>query len=110
IQRTFEALKGVPRAIVHLYNSTSVVQREKVFKLDREGIKAIAVKGAEEVLRCARLAPETDWRFQYSPESFTGTELDYAVEVCDAVNAVWQPTPERKTIINLPATVDMATP
>src|SRR5690606_10188767 len=110
IQRTFEALKGAKRAIVHLYNSTSTVQREKVFKLDKEGIKAIAVKGAEEVLRCARQAPETDWRFQYSPESFTGTELDYAVEVCDAVNAVWQPTPQRKVIINLPATVEMSTP
>ena len=110
IQRTFESLKGVKRAIVHLYNSTSVVQRQKVFKLDKAGIKAIAVNGAKEVLRCAKLAPETDWYFQYSPESFTGTELDYAVEVCDAVNAVWQPTPQRKVIINLPATVEMATP
>ena len=110
IQRTFEALKGAKRAIVHLYNSTSTVQREKVFKLDKEGIKAIAVKGAQEVLRCAQQAPETQWFFQYSPESFTGTELDYAVEVCDAVNEVWQPTPERKVIINLPATVEMATP
>jgi 2-isopropylmalate synthase len=110
IQRTFQALKGVKRAIVHLYNSTSVVQRQKVFKLDKAGIKAIAVNGAKEVLRCAQLAPETDWFFQYSPESFTGTELDYAVEVCDAVNAVWQPTPQRKVIINLPATVEMATP
>src|SRR5690606_7232742 len=110
IQRTFEALKGVKRAIVHLYNSTSTVQREKVFKLDKAGIKAIAVKGAKEVLRCAQAAPETEWRFQYSPESFTGTELDYAVEVCDAVNAVWKPTPSHKTIINLPATVEMSTP
>jgi 2-isopropylmalate synthase len=110
IQRTFEALKGVKRAIVHLYNSTSIVQRQKVFKLDKAGIKAIAVNGAKEVLRCARLAPETDWYFQYSPESFTGTELDYAVEVCDAVNDVWQPTPDHKVIINLPATVEMATP
>ncbi|HEY0961301.1 MAG TPA: 2-isopropylmalate synthase [Pseudomonadales bacterium] len=110
IQRTFEALKGVRRAIVHLYNSTSVVQRQKVFKLDKAGIKAIAVNGAKEVLRCAQAAPETEWYFQYSPESFTGTELDYAVEVCDAVNDVWQPTPQRKVIINLPATVEMATP
>jgi 2-isopropylmalate synthase len=110
IQRTFESLKGVKRAIVHLYNSTSVVQRTKVFKLDKEGIKAIAVNGAKEVLRGAHAAPETDWYFQYSPESFTGTELDYAVEVCDAVNAVWQPTPQRKVILNLPATVEMATP
>jgi 2-isopropylmalate synthase len=110
IQRTFESLKGVKRAIVHLYNSTSRVQRDKVFKLDKAGIKAIAVNGAQEVLRCAKLAPETDWYFQYSPESFTGTELDYAVEVCDAVNAVWQPTPQRKVIINLPATVESSTP
>jgi 2-isopropylmalate synthase len=110
IQRTFEALKGVKRAIVHLYNSTSVVQREKVFKLDKEGIKSIAVKGAHEVLRCSMLAPETQWSFQYSPESFTGTEIDYAVEVCQAVSDVWQPTPERKVILNLPATVEMATP
>jgi len=110
IQRTYAALKGAKRAIVHLYNSTSVVQRQKVFKLDKAGIKAIAVKGAQEVLRCAQLAPQTDWYFQYSPESFTGTEMDYAVEVCDAVNAVWQPSPQRKVIINLPATVEMATP
>jgi 2-isopropylmalate synthase len=110
IQRTFESLQGVKRAIVHLYNSTSVVQREKVFKLDKEGIKAIAVKGAQEVLRCARQAPETEWIFQYSPESFTGTEVEYAVEVCQAVSDVWQPTPERKVILNLPATVEMATP
>jgi 2-isopropylmalate synthase len=110
IQRTFEALKGVRRAIVHLYNSTSVVQRQKVFKLDKAGIKAIAVNGAQEVLRCAALAPETDWFFQYSPESFTGTEVEYAVEVCQAVCDVWQPTPHHKVILNLPATVEMATP
>jgi len=110
IQRTYEALKGVKRAIVHLYNSTSVVQRQKVFKLDKEGIKAIAVNGAKEVLRCSKLAPETDWFFQYSPESFTGTEVEYAVDVCQAVCDVWQPTPARKVILNLPATVEMATP
>jgi 2-isopropylmalate synthase len=110
IQRTYEALKGVKRAIVHLYNSTSVVQRQKVFKLDKAGIKAIAVNGAKEVLRCAKLAPETAWRFQYSPESFTGTEMDYAVEVCEAVCDVWQPTASNKVILNLPATVEMATP
>jgi len=110
IQRTYEALKGAKRAIVHLYNSTSVVQRQKVFKLDKEGIKAIAVNGAKEVLRCSKLAPETDWYFQYSPESFTGTEIGYAVEVCQAVCDVWQPTPARKVILNLPATVEMATP
>src|SRR5690554_1220466 len=110
IQRTFEALEGARRAIVHVYNSTSTVQREKVFKLDRAGIKDIAVRGAREVLRLAEAAPDTEWRFQYSPESFTGTELDFAVEVCDAVVEVWQPTPERPVILNLPATVEMATP
>lgn len=110
IQRTYESLRGVKRAIVHVYNSTSTVQREKVFRLDREGIKRIAVDGAREVMRCAAEAPETEWIFQYSPESFTGTEVDYAVEVCDAVIDVWQPTPDKPAIINLPATVEMATP
>src|SRR5690606_36426757 len=110
IRRTFESLKGVKKAILHLYNSTSVVQREKVFKLGRDGIRNIAVNGAKEVLACARQAPETEWIFQYSPESFTGTEPDFAVEVCNAVAEVWQPTPERKVIFNLPSTVEMATP
>ena len=110
IKRSFEALKGVPRAIVHVYNSTSTVQREQVFGLDRQGIREIAQNGARLVMEEAARYPETDWTFQYSPESFTGTELDYAVEVCDAVTDVWQPTPERKCIINLPATVEMSTP
>ncbi len=110
IERTFESLRGARRAVVHVYNSTSTVQREQVFGLDRDGIKAIAVRGAEIVQREARKYPQTEWVFQYSPESFTGTELDYAVEVCDAVTAVWQPTPDNKAIINLPATVEMATP
>jgi 2-isopropylmalate synthase len=110
IQRSFESLKGARRAIMHVYNSTSVVQREKVFKTDKAGIIAIAVAGAEEVKRCAALAPETEWVFQYSPESFTGTEIDFAVEVCDAVTAVWNPTPDNPVIINLPSTVEMATP
>ncbi len=110
IARTYEALQGVPRAIVHVYNSTSTVQREQVFALDREGIKAIAVKGAEEVKRHADQRPETQWTFQYSPESFTGTELDYAIEVVDAVNDVWRPDQGQAVIINLPATVEMATP
>jgi 2-isopropylmalate synthase len=110
IERTFESLKGVKKAILHVYNSTSVVQREKVFKTDKAGIIDIAVEGAREVKRCAELAPETDWTFEYSPESFTGTEVDFAVAVCDAVNDVWQPTPERCSIINLPSTVEMATP
>ncbi len=110
IERSFEALKGAKRAIMHLYNSTSTVQRKVVFGLDRPGIVDIAVRGAELVKELAAKQPETEWVFQYSPESFTGTELDFAVEICDAVNAVWQPTPENKVIINLPATVEMATP
>ena len=101
---------GAKRAIMHLYNSTSTVQREQVFALDRAGIKQIAVDGATFVKAQAEKYPATDWVFQYSPESFTGTELDYAVEVCDAVLDVWQPTTEKKAIINLPATVEMATP
>ena len=110
IQRTFESLKGARKAILHLYNSTSIVQREKVFKTDKAGIIEIAVAGANEVKRCAELQSETEWVFQYSPESFTGTEVDFAVEVCDAVNEVWRPTPEKPSIINLPSTVEMATP
>ncbi|MDX1490830.1 MAG: 2-isopropylmalate synthase [Pseudohongiellaceae bacterium] len=110
IQRTFEALKGVKRAILHVYNSTSTVQREKVFKLDKPGIVEIAKKGAAEVKRCAELAPETEWVFEYSPESFTGTEPEFAVEVCDAVSEIWQPTPQNPVIFNLPSTVEMATP
>lgn len=110
IERTFEALKGARRAILHVYNSTSTVQREKVFKTDRAGIVDIAVNGARVVKRCAEHAPETEWVFQYSPESFTGTEMDFAVEACNAVLDVWQPTVEKPAIINLPATVEMATP
>lgn len=110
IARSFEALKGAKKAIVHLYNSTSTVQREQVFKKSRDEIKAIAVNGAQWVRDCALSQPETKWSFQYSPESFTGTEMDYAVEVCDAVIAVWQPTVNNKVIINLPATVEVSTP
>ena len=110
IERTFEALKGARRAIVHVYNSTSTVQRERVFGKDRDGITAIAVEGAELVKREAAKYPNTEWTFQYSPESFSQTEMDYAVEVVDAVTAVWQPTPQRPCIINLPATVESATP
>ena len=110
IEKTFEALRGVRRAVVHVYNSTSTVQREQVFGLDREGIIDIAVNGAKLVKEWAEKFPETEWVFEYSPESFTGTELDFAVEVCDAVNAVWQPTPDNPVIINLPATVEMSTP
>ena len=110
IEKTFAALKGARRAIVHVYNSTSTVQREQVFGLDRRGIIDIAVKGAELVKARAARYPETEWVFEYSPESFTGTELDFAVEVCNAVTAVWQPTPEHPVILNLPATVEMSTP
>ena len=110
IKRTFEALEGVPRAIVHVYNSTSTLQRRVVFNSDKEGVKKIAVDGAKEVKKCAEQYPVTDWTFEYSPESFTGTELPYAVEVCNAVNEIWQPTKENKSIINLPATVEMASP
>ncbi|MXY88949.1 MAG: 2-isopropylmalate synthase [Gammaproteobacteria bacterium] len=110
IRRTFESLRGARKAIMHVYNSTSIVQREKVFKTGKAGIVDIAVAGAEEVRRCAEEAPETEWVYQYSPESFTGTEIDFAVEVCDRVIDVWEPTPERPAIMNLPSTVEMATP
>ena len=110
IVRTFEALSGARRAIVHVYNSTSTVQRERVFGLDRDGIVALARKGAEWVKREAAKYPATEWMFQYSPESFTNTEMDYAVEICEAVMDVWQPTAEQPCIINLPSTVESATP
>jgi len=110
IQRTFEALRGVHRAIVHVYNSTSTVQRELVFKMDRAGVKQLAVDGAKMLKDRAESYPGTEWIFEYSPESFTGTELDYALEVCEAVLAVWKPTPEHRAIINLPSTVENATP
>jgi 2-isopropylmalate synthase len=110
IQRTFEALRGVHRAIVHVYNSTSTIQREIVFKMDREGVKQLAVDGAKMLQDQAASYPGTDWIFEYSPESFTGTELDYALEVCEAVLAVWKPTPDHRAIINLPSTVENSTP
>ena len=110
IERTFEAIEGAPQAIVHLYNSTSTLQRRVVFDLDKEGIKEIAVRGAELCLKYAEQIEGTEVYFEYSPESFTGTELDYAIEVVNAVNDVWKPTPDRKVIVNLPATVEMATP
>ena len=110
IERTFASVAGAKQAIVHLYNSTSTLQRRVVFEQDRAGIKQIAVNGAQLCRKFADQYPETEIYFEYSPESYTGTELEYAVEVCDAVNDVWQPTPERKVIINLPATVEMATP
>ncbi len=109
IERTFESLRGAKRAIVHVYNSTSTLQRRVVFNSDRDGIKTIATDGAKLVQDFAGKNPDTEWVFEYSPESFTGTELDYAVEVCDAVTEIWQPTPQNPAIINLPATVEMAT-
>jgi len=110
IARSFEALQGARSAIMHLYNSTSTVQREQVFKMSREEIRGISIQGAIWVRDYAAAQAETAWQFQYSPESFTNTEMDYAVEICDAVIDVWQPTPGNKTIINLPATVEVATP
>ncbi len=110
IVRTYESLKGARRWIVHVYNSTSVAQRRLVFRTDRAGVIDIALRGATAVRQYAELDRGTEWVFQYSPESFTATELDFAVEICDAVNAVWEPTPNRKSILNLPATVEMATP
>ena len=110
IERTFEALQGVPRAIVHIYNSTSILQRRVVFREEREGIKKIATSAAEMLVEYAGKYSDTDFRFQYSPESYTGTELSYAAEVCNAVTEIWQPTPEAPVILNLPATVEMATP
>jgi 2-isopropylmalate synthase len=110
IARSFEAIRGARRAIMHLYNSTSTLQRRVVFGLDKPGIVDIAVAGAKLIRELAAAMPDTDVVYQYSPESFTGTELDFAVEICEAVMDVWQPTPQQKTILNLPATVEMATP
>lgn len=110
IERTFESLEGAHRAIVHIYNSTSILQRRVVFREEREGIKKIATSAAEMVLEYAGKYTDTDFRFEYSPESYTGTELSYAVEVCNAITDIWRPTAERPVIINLPATVEMATP
>src|SRR5712675_635025 len=110
IARSFEAIRGARRANMHLYNSTSTLQRRVVFGLDKPGIVDIAVTGAKLIRELAAAMPETDVVYQYSPESFTGTELDFAIEICEAVMDVWQPTPRKKTILNLPATVEMATP
>jgi 2-isopropylmalate synthase len=110
IERTFESLKGIERAIVHVYNSTSKVQREQVFKASRQEIVQIAVHGAQWVKEQAARYPDTHWIFQYSPESFTGTEPEYAVDVCNAVIDVWQPRHGQEVVINLPATVEITTP
>ncbi|MFL6182696.1 MAG: 2-isopropylmalate synthase [Actinomycetes bacterium] len=110
IERTSESIRGAKRAIVHLYNSTSTLQRRVVFGLDKDGIKDIAVQGARICKKFEETVPEVEISYEYSPESFTGTELDYAAEVCNAVIEEWDATPDRKVIINLPATVEMATP
>lgn len=110
IERTYQSLVGASRAIVHVYNSTSPVQREKVFALDKQGIIDIAIKGAEKVKSEAKKFPMTHWTFEYSPESFSSTETDFAIDVCNAVIDVWQPTADNKAIINLPATVECAGP
>jgi 2-isopropylmalate synthase len=110
IKRTYDALLGAKQAIVHVYNSTSPVQRQKVFKLDKAGIVDIARNGAQIVLDESKKYPQTQWSFEYSPESFSSTEIDFSIEVCNAVIDVWQPTPEHKAIFNLPATVECATP
>jgi 2-isopropylmalate synthase len=110
IERSFEAIRGARRAIMHLYNSTSTLQRRVVFGLDKPGIVDIAVSGARLIRELAVAMPDSEIIYQYSPESFTGTELDFAVEICEAVMDVWRPTPDKKTILNLPATVEMATP
>ena len=109
IKKTFEALEGVKNAIVHVYNSTSVAQRQQVFRMSKEEIKQIAVDGAK-LLKELTEAAGANYRFEYSPESFTGTEPEYALEVCNAVLDVWQPTPDHKAIINIPVTVEMSMP
>jgi len=110
MERTFEAIRGVHRAIVHVYNSTSTLQRRVVFGKNKVDIRQLAVEGARLVRDYAARYPETEWVFEYSPESFTGTEMDYAVEVCEAVMDIWQPTPANPVIFNLPATVEVSTP
>jgi len=110
IERTFEAIKGIKRVIVHLYNSTSIAQREQVFKKSKEAIIEIAREGAKLFNQHAKTMPETQFTFEYSPESFTGTEPEFALNVCNAVIDIWQPRPERLVIINLPATVENSMP
>lgn len=110
IDRTFEALKGARRAIVHVYNSTSKVQRDKVYQMDKAQIKQIAIDGATMLRDKAKHYPDTQWVFEYSPESFSQTETDYAVEVCDAVCEIWRPDNGQEVILNLPATVEASTP
>ncbi len=110
IRRTMESLRGAKKAIIHVYNATAPVFRRTVFNTDREGVKRIAVQSAKLIREIAETMPETQWTYEYTPEVFSGTELDFALEVCNAVTEVWAPTPEHKIIVNLPATVEMATP
>ena len=110
IRRTMESLRGAKKAIIHVYNATAPVFRRTVFNTDRDGVKRIAVQSAKLIREIAESMPETQWTYQYSPEVFSGTELEFALEVCNAVTQVWEPTPEHKIIFNLPATVEMATP
>ena len=111
IDKTIESLKGVSKAILHLYNSTSTLQRKVVFNTDKDGVKKIALDGAKMVVdKITKLNNSSKIQLQYSPESFTGTELDYALEICEEVMDIWKPTTDNKTIINLPATVEMSTP
>jgi 2-isopropylmalate synthase len=110
IEKTFEALKGCKKAVIHLYNSTSVQQRKVVFNKSKQEIIDIGVEGAKLVKELSKNYPDTDFTFEYSPESFTGTEMEYALEICEAIIDVWQPTKDKKVILNLPATVEMSTP
>ena len=110
IKKTFDSLAGVKKAVVHLYNSTSLAQREQVFRKEKSEIIKIATDGAQLLKEYAAKYPETDFSFEYSPESFTGTEVDFAAEICNAVIDIWEPTPENKVIINLPSTVEMSMP
>lgn len=110
IARTFAAVAGAPRVIVHLYNAIAPAWREQVFALDRTGVRQLAERGTAQIKALAQQHPQTHWQFQYSPETFSATEPDFALEVCDAVSAIWQPTPSHQMIINLPATVEMSTP
>jgi len=110
IRRTFESVRGAKRAIVHLYNPTAPLFRRVVYGKDKAGIVEIAVNGAKWFKQCAAEQPDTDWRYEYSPECFTMTELDFAKEICEAVMDVWEPTPQKPVILNLPATVEVATP
>jgi len=110
IERTYDSLRGAKQAIVHMYNSTSVLQRKVVFGLSQDGIVDIALQGARLCRKLEETIPDTQVYYEYSPESYTGTELEFAARICNEVAAVFEPSPDRKVILNLPATVEMATP